>query len=134
MPTVLLVDDEPAIRRVLRALFERAGLAVLEARSGSDALALLAERADVDAVVSDVVMPEVSGLAFYDRLIERLPGLAGRVVFLTGAARDPTIHGPIEERGVPLVSKIDDLRIVVDAVKVALLRPAARRADGGAGS
>jgi hypothetical protein len=43
------------------------------------------------------------------------------VVFLTGAARDPEVHGPIEARGVPLISKLNDYRLVVDAVRVALL-------------
>jgi hypothetical protein len=48
----------------------------------------------------------------------------GRVVFLTGAARDPKVHAPIEQRGVPLLAKTDDLRLVVDAVRLALLKRA----------
>jgi hypothetical protein len=44
-------------------------------------------------------------------------------VFLTGAARDPTVHQPLEDRGVPLINKLDDLSIVLDAVRLVLLRP-----------
>jgi CheY-like chemotaxis protein len=119
MPTVLVVDDEESVRRALRKILERGGLTVAEAGSAEEALALVE---GVDAVVSDVLMPEMSGLAFYDQLIARAPALGGRVVFLTGAAKDPAVHGPIEQRGVPLISKIDDLMLVLDAVRFALLR------------
>jgi CheY-like chemotaxis protein len=122
MPTVLLVDDEEAVRRALRKILERGGLTVTEAASAPEALSLVAGGFRIDAVVSDVLMPEMSGLAFYDELIARSPMLTGRVIFLTGAAKDPAIHGPIEQRGVPLISKIDDLMLVVDAIRFALLR------------
>jgi DNA-binding NarL/FixJ family response regulator len=80
------------------------------------------EAGDVDAVVSDVLMPEVNGVAFYDSLVSRVPELLHRVVFLTGAARDPQVQVPIEQRGVPLISKLDDFSLVVDAVRLALLQ------------
>lgn len=119
---VLLVDDDDDVRRALRKILERGGMTVSEAASAPAALALVDRGPTVDVVVSDVLMPEMSGLAFYDELITRAPGLAGRVIFLTGAAKDPAIHGPIEQRGVPLISKIDDLMLVLDAVRFALLR------------
>ncbi|MGH7703319.1 MAG: response regulator [Gemmatimonadales bacterium] len=122
MATVLLVDDEISIRRALRAFFERGGFTVLEAGSGAEALSAVAGGKTIDAVVSDVLMPEVSGLAFYDTLVKQAPHLAKRVVFLSGAAQNPKVQNPIEQRGVPLISKLDDLRLVVDAVRVTLLR------------
>lgn len=122
MQTILIVDDELSMRRALRSWLERSGFQVREAASASDALAQLAAGRAADAVVSDVLMPEVNGLAFYDRLVEVAPDLSSRVVFLTGASADPRVHGPIEQRGVPLLSKTDDLRLVVDAVRLALLR------------
>ena len=121
MATVLIVDDEPSVRRALRGFLERGGLAVVEAESADRALEIVGAEG-VDAVVSDVLMPGLSGIAFYDRLVTIAPELAARVVFLTGAARNPDVHTRIEQRGVPLVSKLDDLRLVVDAVRWALLR------------
>jgi hypothetical protein len=44
------------------------------------------------------------------------------VVFLTGAARDRGVHDRIEALGVPLLAKLDDLQLVVDAVRSALLK------------
>jgi CheY-like chemotaxis protein len=124
MPTILLVDDESAVRAALRKIFERGGLTVREAHSGRDALETLAEDPGIAAVVSDFLMPELDGLDFYDALVARSPHLRNRVVFLTGAARDPTVHRPLEDRGVPLINKLDDLQIVLDAVRLVLLRPA----------
>ena len=122
MATVLLVDDERSVRRALRIYFEMAGFAVLEAESAEAALESIRAGASVDAIVSDVIMPGASGVALYDMLVSTVPALQGRVVFLSGAARDPGVHDPIEERGVPLLSKLDDLRLVVDAVRIALMR------------
>ena len=122
MTTVLIVDDEAAVRTALRRLFERGGLAVLEADGAGAALARLAAEPAIEAVVSDYIMPELNGLELYDELVRQAPRLRGRVVFLTGAARDPVVHEALEQRGVPLISKLDDLQIVLDAVRLALLR------------
>jgi CheY-like chemotaxis protein len=122
MPTVLLVDDESAVRRALRKIFEKGGLTVREAESGRSALELIAMDSDIGAVVSDFLMPETNGLDFYDALVAVAPHLKHRVVFLTGAARDPMGHNPLEQRGVPLINKLEDLHIVLDAVRLALLR------------
>jgi CheY-like chemotaxis protein len=122
MQTVLLVDDESAVRRALRRILEKGGLSVQEAASGRDALDAIATNSDIAAVVSDFLMPEINGLDFYDALVSIAPHLKDRVVFLTGAAKDPMVHNPLEQRGVPLINKLEDLRIVMDAVKLALLR------------
>jgi CheY-like chemotaxis protein len=122
MPTVLLVDDERDIRSALRKIFERGGLSVREAESGRDALDAVAEDPAIAAVVSDFIMPELDGLDFYDALVSRAPYLRNRVVFLTGAARDPSVYQPLEDRGVPLINKLEDLKIVLDAVRLVLLR------------
>ena len=122
MPTVLLVDDERPIRVALRKMFERGGLTVREAESGRDALGALADDPNIAAVVSDFMMPELDGIDFYDALVTSSPHLRNRVVFLTGAARDPAVHQSLEERGLPLISKLEDLSIVLDAVRLVLLR------------
>lgn len=122
MATILLVDDEQSVRNALRKILERGGMTVIEAKSADEAFAAMEQSEPIDAVVSDVLMPEISGLAFYDELLKRSPGLKGRVVFLTGAAQDPKVHASIEQRGVPLISKMDDLMLVVDALRLALLR------------
>jgi CheY-like chemotaxis protein len=122
MHTILVVDDDDDIRRVLRRLLEQAGHRVVEADSAAAAMDLIAGEQPPDAVVSDVLMPGKTGLAFYEDLVEQAPDLSRRVVFLTGAARDRGVHDKIETLGVPLLAKLDDLQLVVDAVRFALLR------------
>lgn len=97
-------------------------MGVIEAASGTEGLEILHRGAPVDAVVCDVLMPELNGVALYDAIVEQEPRLRQRVVFLTGLASEPAVHELIEARGVPMVSKLHDLTILVDAVRLALLR------------
>jgi len=60
--TVLIVDDEPAVRTVARRFLETSGYAVIEAESGERAVALLEDRGlQIDVVLTDMVMPGTSG-------------------------------------------------------------------------
>jgi PAS domain S-box-containing protein len=94
--TVLLVDDEEAMRGIGRRVLERAGYRVLSARHGADALRLVEEHgASIDVLLSDVVMPEMGGLALAARAVERVPGLP--VVLMSGYA-DADV-GPIGQGG-----------------------------------
>ena len=67
MATILVVDDEPSIRRFLRAALERAGYAVLEAADGLEALNT-ARREVPDLVLLDVALPQLSGLEVCRRI------------------------------------------------------------------
>jgi two-component system response regulator MprA len=80
---VLVVDDDPAIRRMLERVLGAAGFAVQSASGGGDALALV-ERSVPDVLVLDVAMPALDGLAVTRRIRGR--GLALPVLLLT--ARD----------------------------------------------
>jgi two-component system, NtrC family, nitrogen regulation response regulator NtrX len=83
MPSILIVDDEPNIRRMLRGLLESEGFVVTEAEDGGAGV----ERAvteDPDVVLLDLVMPRVDGLAALQRLLQRKPRLP--VVMMSGRA------------------------------------------------
>lgn len=122
MARILVVDDDDAIRRALRLMFVRGGHTVVEAASAVAALDLVAASDPPDAIVCDVLMPGMDGMEFYQALGDTAPTLRDRLVFLTGANREPTVHTPIEQLGVPLLGKLDDLQLVVDAIQVALFR------------
>jgi CheY-like chemotaxis protein len=121
MPNILIVDDEPAIRSVLSKLLVAKGYNVREAGSAAEGIAALGV-GGIDAVLCDVMMPGGSGFEFYDRAIREAPGIAGRVIFLTGAAKEPEVQHETEARGTPLLSKLYELDLAVDAVGVALLK------------
>src|ERR1039457_5126211 len=64
---VLIMDDEPAVLRVIRLLLERHGFSVARATNAREGLSLLAA-SGFDVVLSDIIMPELSGLDFLREL------------------------------------------------------------------
>jgi len=81
--TVLVVEDESAVRDMTIQVLRRAGWTVTAVASGGEALTLVDTRAQpFDAIVSDVVMPGLSGIALAERVLARQPGM--RVVLLSG--------------------------------------------------
>jgi two-component system, cell cycle sensor histidine kinase and response regulator CckA len=81
---ILMVDDEPMLLRSVRRLLPEYELVCVE--SAKKALALLDAGKPFDLIVSDVMMPEMSGIDFYEALCARYPEEARRVVFVTGGA------------------------------------------------
>lgn len=81
--TLLIVEDDTAIRAALREILEMLGYRVLEAENGQAALALFGQRnGEIDLVISDLVMPEMGGLALYESLQARWPEV--KMVLMTG--------------------------------------------------
>ncbi len=78
---VLIVDDAPVIRMMLRSVLEEAGYCVQEAADGEEALQL-AERRQFDACVVDVFLPKIGGLTLIEALTKRFGG--ERVVAISG--------------------------------------------------
>jgi two-component system, cell cycle sensor histidine kinase and response regulator CckA len=84
--TVLLVEDEDPVRRVAARCLERAGFRVLAAADAEDALRLVAANGKVDLLLTDVVMPGMSGPRLADHLRAARPGLP--VLYMSGFSRD----------------------------------------------
>jgi CheY-like chemotaxis protein len=115
---VLVVDDEIAIGRALqRTLGRHHDVVVLS--SGKEALARIASGERFDAIVSDLMMPEVTGMELHDELSRIAPDQAKSMIFLTGGAFSETareflarVHNPRVEK--PLeVTKI--LQLIANA-------------------
>jgi len=123
MALILVVDDDLNVRLMMRARFEQAGHTVLEANSGPRALEMIEAGPVPDAILCDVFMPGMDGLDCYRHLISRRPQLRHRVIVISAGSRDPQVYRDVELLGIPLLSKTDDLQLVLDAVQVALLRP-----------
>ena len=85
--TVLLVEDEEAVRRFAARALARQGYKVLEAGTGTEALEVMRKTGDeVNLVISDIVMPEMDGPALLKALRKKKPGL--RIIFISGYAED----------------------------------------------
>lgn len=121
MATILVVDDDDDMRRRLRQMLEPEGYDVEEASLAETALGMARGATPPDVVITDVVMPGMDGVSFYRELVAAQPQYARRVIFLTGFLKVPEVHRAVEHLGVPLLGKPDDLPLVVDAVRLALL-------------
>jgi CheY-like chemotaxis protein len=81
--TILLVEDEPSLRMLARNVLQRAGYKVYEAANGVEALKVARQPDCVpDLLLTDIIMPEMSGLELADRLQRKWPGLA--VLYTSG--------------------------------------------------
>jgi two-component system NtrC family sensor kinase len=80
---LLVVDDEPSLRSGLEAFGRLRGFTVLTAANGEDAFERI-QRTAIDAIVCDLRMPELDGFGLWDRLRHSRPGLAARMVFISG--------------------------------------------------
>ncbi|MBI4368911.1 MAG: response regulator [Elusimicrobia bacterium] len=80
---ILIVDDEPDVRFVLRTALERAGYSIDEAKDGLEALAKIAQ-ALPDAILLDVMMPKMDGFSVHQKLKENPAWASVPVVIITG--------------------------------------------------
>src|SRR5947208_2662519 len=94
--TVLLAEDEPAVRAIAQQVLERHGYTVLASQSGADALALAAQHgATIHLLLTDVVMPGMSGRDLADRLTAQRPGI--RVLYISGYTDNAIVrHGMLD--------------------------------------
>jgi signal transduction histidine kinase len=103
--TLLVVEDEPAVRYLARGVLEAQGYEVLLASDGQDALQVAHKHkgSPIRLVVTDVIMPLMSGKAMADRLKTTYPDL--KVLFTSGYTDDAIAHHGVLERGVEFLAK-----------------------------
>jgi len=131
VPTLLVVDDEEALRSALQRYLAREGYRVLTASSGEEAMALLRREA-VGVVLLDVNLPGVSGLDLVPRVLEL--GAAAAIVMLTAVDDASTAALCLERGALDYLLKPVDLdrlgRVVAGAVAGGRPRPAGQSPTG----
>ena len=85
MATILVIDDQEPVRRLLRTLLEGAGHEIMEAGNGRQGLALYRQR-PVDLIITDIVMPEMNGL---DLILELTRAFLNVKVIAMSGAHEP---------------------------------------------
>ena len=124
---VLVVDDESLVRETIAAFLESENYAVSVAASGAQALARLQAGETVDALVTDLSMPGMDGLALIRAVHDRLPGLPA--ILLTGYADDGValaVDGAVTGSFSLLRKPVSALHLV-DRIRALLATPAATR-------
>jgi CheY-like chemotaxis protein len=102
--TVLVVEDEDALRTLVEHVLGRAGYIVLTAASGSEALRVFEQhQGSVHLLLTDVVMPEMSGKQLADQLSLQSPNL--RVLYMSGYTNEALVHRGVLDPGTRLLGK-----------------------------
>lgn len=107
----LVIDDEGAVRGVLRRWLKRRGWEVSEAQDGEVALSHLREQAgvsrspDFDVIICDLRMPTLSGPELYDWTLAHRPDLARRLIFASGDVQEPAAADFLQQCGCPVLEK-----------------------------
>src|SRR5215470_996126 len=118
MKTVLVVDDEPEIRKLVGAMVTQFGYSALTADSGEHALTLYKNRkAPLELLITDVVAPGMSGPMLADKLTALQPDL--KVLYISGYDNTNVVQKYVVEKGHALLIKpfnVTDLREKIEEV------------------
>ena len=102
--TILVVEDEKAVRELTVHMLQQLGYVILTASSGAEALeAGQNHQGPIHLLLTDVVMPAMSGRQLADRLLERRPGT--KVLFLSGYTENTVVHHGVLDAGVNFLPK-----------------------------
>ncbi|HHF52180.1 MAG TPA: response regulator, partial [Candidatus Aminicenantes bacterium] len=121
--TILVAEDDPAVRKMTVSVIEEAGYAVLSARNGEEALEILNRNADaISLVLLDVVMPGKNGHEVWEEIRKRCPGLP--VLFSSGYSKNAIHTNFILHEGLKLIQKpygpeklLKSIRLMLDEEK-----------------
>ncbi|HEY6158860.1 MAG TPA: PAS domain-containing protein [Gemmatimonadales bacterium] len=117
--TVLVVDDEPAVRVVTKRILQRSGYAVLDAPGGVEALDTLREHpGPIHLLLTDVIMPEMNGREVAQRVREQRPGI--RVVYMSAYSPEAIAHDGLLDEGAAFVRKPFESGLLLQTVRRAL--------------
>ena len=84
--TILLVEDESALRRLMQTKLESQGYKVLEARDGAEAVSICQQKSAIDLIISDLAMPEMTGLELKEKAAVLRPNM--KFLLISGYAKD----------------------------------------------
>jgi CheY-like chemotaxis protein len=101
--TILVVDDEPEIRKLVTAMLTHNGYRVLTADTGENAVRLFKNNPDVDLLLTDVVAPGMSGPMIADQIAAFNPDI--KVLFMSGYDNTQVVQRYVVEKGYSLLSK-----------------------------
>jgi len=126
--TILVIEDAPAVRKLVRIALDSCGYSVLEAENGEVALRVSAEHAGrIDCLVTDVVMPGMSGREVAERLRQLRPDT--RVLYTSGYTDDVILRHGVVHLGVDFLQKPFTPTVLTQKVRELLDRPVTTRPD-----
>jgi two-component system cell cycle sensor histidine kinase/response regulator CckA len=101
--TVLVVEDADGLRQLTKRLLERQGYTVLLAANADDALSLVEQNPSIDLLLTDVVMPGVSGPELTRTVLQQRPAL--KVIYMSGYTEDAIVKHGVLNPGIAFLHK-----------------------------
>jgi CheY-like chemotaxis protein len=129
--TVLVVDDEPHIRKLVTAILTNVGYRVLSADTGKNAIRLFKGNPDTELLLTDVVAPGMSGPMIADRIAALRPDI--KVLFMSGYEGTQVVQRYVVEKGYSLLVKPFTVGELEGKVRTALENGAPKMAIASAG-
>jgi PAS domain S-box-containing protein len=127
--TILVVEDEEGVRKLVRSILQRNGYRVLEAKDGADALRVAEQQPNIDLLLTDVVMPHMSGAVTAMRLLAIRPGL--KLLYMSGYTDNAVVlHGVLRSEAAFVQKPITPNALLAKVREV--LDSSAAPAKGGA--
>jgi CheY-like chemotaxis protein len=117
--TILVVEDEDGVRELVTRILSKAGYAVLKACDGEDGLRVAAEhRGAIDLVLTDVVMPRMSGRELVEQLKKFRPSVP--VLFMSGYTDDALVHHGVRSSEAHFLQKPVEPRALLNTIAILL--------------
>lgn len=101
--TILVVDDEPEIRKLVTAMLTRSGYRVLSADSGENAVRVFKANPEIELVLTDVVSPGMSGPMIVDEIVSLRPNI--KILFMSGYDSTHVVQRYVMKAGFSLLPK-----------------------------
>jgi CheY-like chemotaxis protein len=127
--TILVVDDEPEIRKLVSAMLTPLGYQIILAATGEQAVKIFRKQAkDIDLLLTDVVAPGMAGPTLADQLTELKPDI--RVLFMSGYDSRQVVQKYVVEKGSLLLTKPFTVKQLKEKVEEALKHGKASKSFG----
>lgn len=116
---ILLVEDEPVIGRLCARILDAEGFDVDVVPDGRKAIEAVNNN-NYDLCISDIRLPEITGIQLYGRLKEDYPELSLKVIFITGDTMNVNVQSFLQESGIPYLMKPFTPKDLIKKVKTLL--------------
>ncbi|HEX8986248.1 MAG TPA: response regulator [Bryobacteraceae bacterium] len=113
---VLIVDDEPHIRSLVKSILQREHYQVLEAGDGSQALEICQESGSaIDLLLTDIVMPKLDGIRLVEQVFPAYPNM--RFLYMSGKCDVEAVQRDIREKGCGFIRKPFEISTLIKTIR-----------------
>ena len=111
-----MIDDEPGVRALLEKVLTQSGHSVDTIGDASKALDKLGAGLTYDVILTDVRMPGMSGIELYSLILEKMPAMKNRIIFITGDVMGTDIKAFLTQNNLPYLAKPFDIKLLKEKI------------------